>query len=282
MLSTILASEVWWYVAILQTASMTAFWIIHFIINNMGMVDFGWPAGFFFITLGYITHSPGGITMRKALIAVAYLFCGLRFMVGWCMRTKHHWEDRRWAMWREDWKKGNGLFGLTISSVPLNSFIFYQAQALSNIFVLTMPVAYVTQNPAKKDVTCTEIFAFLLWIASFVFENIADTQLRNFLTNRNNKGKVCDVGLWKYSRHPNYFGEFLIWVSYAIFMLPDCDQFIDYGMVVAVPVVAYFFLVHFTGVPMTERGSLAHRGEAYADYMRSTSMIFPWFPKQRA
>eukprot|EP01137_Pigoraptor_chileana_P020886 Opistho-2@83820 len=271
----VFASPIFYNVAVGQTAWMTLMWLLHYPLRNLGMVDFGWPSGFTFITLAYALSGPAGL--RKWLIAIPYLFCGARFMFGWFLRTRIHGEDRRWPMWRERWANGEGALG--VRSEVLNSLAFYQAQSLANIFSMTLPVAFAAID-VEKEIGVWEIAGVALWFVSFALENVADTQLAKFKANRNNRGGVCNIGLWKYSRHPNYFFEFLIWCSYALYTVPSCNESGDWAVVFALPVVAYYFLVHFTGVPMTEAGSLKHRGEPYRLYMERTSMFFPWFPSR--
>ncbi len=136
----------------------------------------------------------------------------------------------------------------------------------------------------------TEWLAVLMWAFSFYMENKADMQLvkwkaarrRQIKENKDVGAGVCNIGLWKYSRHPNYFFEFMIWVSYMLFGWRSASTTWDKCTLLMLPPIAYWFLVHFTGVPLTELGSLLHRGETYAQYQRQTNMFFPWFPRLTA
>ncbi|KAL0481905.1 hypothetical protein AKO1_011356 [Acrasis kona] len=277
MISSLLSSDTFWFVFVAHFIHMTMMWLIRIPLKNYGMVDLGWPSGFFFITLIYTLSSQvQGNFWRRWVIAIPYLFCGLRFMYGWVLRNRKEGEDHRWQMWRDKWTSGKGIFG--IRSHTINTFIFYHCQSFANIFVLTMPVAISSRS--TKELSWVEIASIIMWVASFTLENVADAQLARFRYKSSNKGKVCKVGLWRYSRHPNYFFELMIWCSYALYAVSVCDQLIDYVVIVlGVPLVAYWFLVHFTGVPMTEEGSLKRRGEEYKKYVDETSMIVPWFPK---
>lgn len=272
--------QVKWLVGnfIFQVSYMTVFWVICVVRNNGSMVDFGWPSGFTLLALYYAIFAPG-YSVSKWMLCGMYIACGLRFMVGWNMRK--HWtrEDHRWNLWRERWRNGKGVFGF--SSVPVNFFFFYHCQSLANGLVFVAPIHAVGFSP-KTEVSPLEILALFLWLFSLVMETVADTQLSNWQRkNRGIKNAVCDVGLWKYSRHPNYFCEFLIWVSYLIFALPSAIGSPLLLVVLALgPPVAYYFLVHFTGIWMAEQGSLLRRGDAYRDYQMRTSAFFPWFPKK--
>jgi steroid 5-alpha reductase family enzyme len=109
-------------------------------------------------------------------------------------------------------------------------------------------------------------------------ESLADLQLSQFVARPENRGKICQVGLWRYSRHPNYFFEWTIWVSYFLFALGQ-----PYGAwTFYCPLIMLHFLVNVTGVKLSERGSLARKGDAYREYQRTTSAFFPWFPRRRA
>jgi len=136
---------------------------------------------------------------------------------------------------------------------------------------------------SSNSVGYLEIFACVLWLASLALETVADTQLTKWkVSNRTDKTGVCQVGLWKYSRHPNYFFEFMIWISYVIYAISSLN-FSKVWLVLQlalVPPLAYYFLVHFTGIWMAEQSSLKKRGEKYAQYQNTVSPFFLWFPKK--
>ncbi len=254
---------------------MSLLWLIGLLIRNAGLVDFGWPSGFTAIAVFYFCTGDG-LWDRKAIIVGMYCFCGARFMIGWTVRNWRDGEDRRWQYWRDRWKNGDGLFG--IRSVRVNLFAFYHTQTFATLFVLTAPLALACQN-TDPHISPFEWIAVAFWGASFLLENIADFQLDRVREQSSGSGGVCRSGLWKYSRHPNYFFEFLIWVSYAVYAIPSATSPLDYIILLLVPIVAYWFLVHFTGIPITELASLQRRGEPYARYQSETNRFFPWLPK---
>jgi len=200
-------------------------------------------------------------------------------MFGWIFGRKH-WkhEDRRYLLWRDRWSNGLGLFG--IKSIPINFFFFYHFQSLSNALFLCVPLMLASENPSQ-EIHMIEWFAIGLWLFGFTFENIADYQLTKFKTNPKNKGKVMSEGLWKYSRHPNYFGEFLIWLSYTLYATVSVMESIQWIILGMIPILAYYFLVYFTGAWITEKGSMLRRGEDYKKYIGATQIFFPWFPKTK-
>ena len=256
---------------------MSLLWWIGLKVRNAGLVDFGWPSGFTAIALFYASTGEGS-WQRKAILVSMICLCGVRFILGWVVRNTRDGEDRRWQLWRERWQSGNGLFA--IRSVGVNLFAFYQAQAFVTAIVLTAPLAIACQN---RDTLMHrfEWIAVGVWGTSFLLQNMVEFQLDQFRRRPKGAEGVCRVGLWNYSRHPNYFFEFLIWLSYAIFALPSAVGLIDYVLLLLVPVLIYWFLVYFTGIPITELASLRRRGEPYARYQAETNQFFPWFPKQR-
>jgi steroid 5-alpha reductase family enzyme len=255
---------------------MTLLWLIGLRVRNFGLVDFGWPSGFTALALLY-AFTGDGIWQRKALIVAMYCICGARFMLGWTVRNVRDGEDRRWNYWRERWQNGEGMFA--IRSIPVNLFAFYHAQTFATLLVFAAPLALAC-NSASARIQPLEWIAVVVWGVSFLLENVADFQLDRFRKNTSGKSGVCRAGLWKYSRHPNYFFEFLIWVSYAVYALPSAGGPVDYLLLILVPITAYWFLVHFTGIPITESASLQRRGETYARYQTETNRFFPWFPRK--
>ena len=115
-----------------------------------------------------------------------------------------------------------------------------------------------------------------IWLVSILCEAIADLQLSAFKKNPENKGKTCREGLWKYSRHPNYFFEWMMWIGYAVFALGSPWGWLG----LLSPALVLYFLFGSTGIPATEAQALRTRGNAYREYQRATSSFVPWFPKK--
>ncbi len=120
-----------------------------------------------------------------------------------------------------------------------------------------------------------EVVGLLIFIASVTGEAIADAQLRRFKSSSLNRGKVCQVGLWRYSRHPNYFFEWMIWCGIALMAVQAPMGLFALGC----PILMLLLLLFVTGVAPSEAQSLKSRGEAYRTYQRTTSKFVPWFPK---
>lgn len=248
-------------------------WFLCIALNNGSWVDIAWPIGFTSMAIIY-AFSFQSVALK--VIAFAYVVCGLRFIVGWIFGRKHHLhEDRRWNLWRERWRSGRGWFGIT--SVPLNFFFFYHAQSIANAVFLQFPLYLIANDAAtsSSSLIC-RVAASLLWIVGFTIENVADAQLTNWwIANRKKTPpSTCTVGLWSYSRHPNYFGEWLIWVAYWLFALPSVYNLWSFVLLGLLPFVAYFFLVHFTGAFMAEQSSMQKRPD-YRAYAEQVPCFFP-------
>jgi steroid 5-alpha reductase family enzyme len=132
----------------------------------------------------------------------------------------------------------------------------------------------VARNPVA-GVTPWLVGGVAVWLLSVVGEGIADRQLARFRENPANKGKTCRDGLWRYSRHPNYFFEWLHWFAYVLLAVGSPWFWLS----AAGPVVMYLFLRYVSGIPYTEAQALRSRGEDYRRYQQTTPMLFPWFPK---
>ena len=172
-------------------------------------------------------------------------------------------KDPRYAALRKQFPKRTWLM----------FFGFFQLQGLL-IGLLSLPIALACANPSP-GVGFFEIAGVLLWLVAIGGEAIADMQLALFKAQPAAKGRVCDFGLWKYSRHPNYFFEWLVWIAYFVFALGSPWAWVG----LASPLLMLFFLTRMTGIPPAEGRSLASRGDAYRDYQRRTSAFIPWFPK---
>jgi steroid 5-alpha reductase family enzyme len=234
-------------------------------IGNAGIVDIAWSAGCAPMATFFALLSDG-FWLRRALIAVLVSLWSLRLGGYLYVRVMSHHpkEDRRYAELRKAWG----------SSVNRNMFWFFEMQALL-LAILSVPFLLICLNP-EPQVKPWEFAGILVFMIALSGESLADRQLARFRAAPANKGKVCDVGLWRLSRHPNYFFEWMVWVAYLILA---CAA--PFGWIaVYCPALMLFFLLRVTGIPMTERLSLQSKGQAFADYQKRTSAFVPWFPKR--
>ena len=234
-------------------------------IDNYGLVDIAWSYAFGLIALLYALLGSGW-TVRRALIASLALVWSARLGTHLAIRVigHHPEEDGRYQQLRQDWA----------ANFVAKMFWFFQMQAVS-VVLLGAAFLLACLNPAPQ-IHPLEIAGTILWLIAISGEALADAQLAAFKRNPANKGKVCAVGLWHLSRHPNYFFEWLIWVSYFVFALAS-----PWGWIAIVgPASILYLLLRVTGIPMTEEQSLRSRGDAYRRYQKTTSAFIPWFPKQ--
>lgn len=243
---------------------MLVLWIIHLLIRNAAIVDVGWAAGLGILAIYYAVAGPGYSARRWTIAAMAG-FWGLRLAAYLLLaRVVGHPEEGRYVQLRKEWK----------NNLPLRFLFFFEFQALLDA-VLSIPFLLACLDP-RASLGFLEKCAAGIWLVSMIGEAIADHQLDAFKKNPENKGKTCREGLWKYSRHPNYFFEWLIWVAYAVFALGSPWGWL--GLIS--PALILYFLLGVTGIPATEAQALRSRGDEYRAYQRVTNSFVPWFPKK--
>lgn len=228
--------------------------------DNTGIVDVLWAAG-----LGggaiLLAALGRGAFVPRLLLAVLGGLWGLRLALHLWVRVRGEPEDGRYqnlrAHWLGDQRK---LFG------------FFQFQALL-IVLFALPFLAVAVNPTVSPTWL--IVGAVIWLGSVLGEAVADRQLARFRADPRNHGKTCRAGLWRYSRHPNYFFEWLHWFAYVALAVGSPLVWMAW----IGPVVMFVFLRFVSGIPFTEEQALRTRGEDYRAYQRDTPMLFPWFPK---
>jgi steroid 5-alpha reductase family enzyme len=155
-----------------------------------------------------------------------------------------------------------------------NFFLFFQAQALF-IVIFALPLLAVTLSP-RPALDLWDALGVVIWVVAVAGETVADRQLARFRADPANRGKTCRLGLWRLSRHPNYFFEWLHWWAYVPLGIGG-----PWGWVTLLgPAMMWLFLFRITGIPHTEQQALISRGDDYRDYQRTTSVLIPWFPKE--
>ena len=239
------------------------FWLWQRRTRNAGWVDVGWSLGLAVMALLAAGMGPAPLA-RRLLVGVLGGLHGLRLGLHlWHRVATDAHEDGRYQAIRAAWK----------THLNLKFFGFFQGQALLAV-LLGWPFLLVAWNPAP-DLHPLELAGAGVWLVAWLGESLADWQLRRFKTRADQRGKTCRDGLWRYSRHPNYFFEWLVWVAYLLLALPA-----PWGWsALWVPCLMLFFLLRVTGIPYTEAQSLRSRPEDYARYQRETSAFIPWFPK---
>ena len=246
---------------LLAAFMMTLGWLWQRSRANAGIVDVQWASGVggsavLFALLG------DGAPATRVLLAVLGGLWGARLARYLWTRVRGEPEDGRYRHLREHWQ-GNQLY----------FFLFFQFQALL-IVLFALPFLAVARNP-RVDVWWM-LAGAAVWLASVIGESIADRQLARFRHDPANRGRTCRSGMWRYSRHPNYFFEWIHWFAYVCLAQGSPLGWLAWSG----PLVMYVFLRWISGIPYTESHALRSRGDDYRDYQRRTPMLFPWFPKR--
>ena len=245
-------------------ALMLVLWLIHLRTGNAAIVDAGWAGGLAMLGILYAVFG-GGYWLRSALIVAMAGIWGFRLAIYLLVtRIIGHPEEGRYQELRRQWK----------TNIPFKFLLFFEFQALLCV-VLAIPFLAAARNPAPA-ISALEWAAVALWTLAMAGEANADAQLNRFKSNASNKGRTCQIGLWRYSRHPNYFFEWLIWVAFALFAIASPGGF--WGLLS--PALILYFLLRVTGIPATEAQAVRSRGEEYIRYQQTTSAFVPWFPRK--
>lgn len=246
----------------IAVVAKTLAWLWQLRSRNAGMVDAIWAFTLGTLAVFYAAAGTAPAPVATLLALMGGLW-GARLGLHLWRRNHGKPEDWRYAQLRKEWG----------ARANAKMFAFFQFQ---NLFTLALaasaflPAAYRSGSPPPAALAA----AIFIWLAAVAGEGLADAQMDQFRRNPANKGRVCRQGLWRWSRHPNYFFECVHWLAYV--PLAWGSPWI--WATLAAPVIMAFLLTRLSGVPLLE-AEMVRRKPAYADYLRSTSMLIPWPPK---
>ncbi len=235
-------------------------WFVFSVIRHRNDVaDIAWGLGF--VLMAWSSFAMPGYSFRGLLVTALVTIWGLRLSYHIYTRNKDKPEDARYAVWRKTW-----------DNFLLRSFLqIFMLQGIL-LFLISLPVLFINGSHADTFAG-TDVIGLLIWCIGFCFETVADSQLKSFISNPAHKGKIMDSGLWKYSRHPNYFGEVTQWWGIFILALSLPNALVT----MIGPLTITILILFVSGIPLLEK-KYAGRPDFEA-YKKRTSIFFPLPPK---
>lgn len=240
-----------------------ALWLTSLLLRDSSIVDIFWGPLFLLASLVYAWQGDG-FAPRSRLLLVLIAIWGLRLGGHILLRNWGHGEDFRYRTWREQ----HGAAYWWVS--------FFQVYLLQGLlaWLISVPLVAVHLSPTPDHWHWLDGLGLLLWSVGFFFEAVGDWQLRRFKANPAHRGQVMDRGLWRYTRHPNYFGDALLWWGIGLFALATTGGW----WTLLGPAIMTWLLLRVSGVAMLER-TLVETRPAYRDYIARTSSFLPWPPR---
>ena len=270
---------VWMYlggllaIAVSMSVLMAGAWAVQSRTGNSGWVDTIWTFSLGLVGAGSALWPIGGVApdARQWLVAALVAIWSIRLGSHIAARTVHITDDPRYAAIAKEWGADS----------PTKMFLFLQNQAFASI-PLVFAIFVAARVPGETLRVQDYLGAVILFIG-IAGEGLSDSQLKTFRSNPANKGKVNEVGLWGWSRHPNYFFEWVGWLAYPVIAISPGDLFsYPWGWATLLaPIFMYWILVHLTGVPPLEDQMVKSRGDLYRDYQKRVSVFFPLPPKEK-
>ena len=243
---------------------MTILWLVSLQLKNSSIVDIFWGTGFVVANWVYFALTPEGFLLRKLLIGALVTIWGLRLSIHILLRNWGKPEDFRYQKWR---KEAGSKWGW-------QSFLrVFLLQGLL-LWIISAPLLAAQRGAQLAHLTVFDGLGVLLWLVGFLFESVGDSQLARFKADKANKGKVLDSGVWRYSRHPNYFGDSAQWWGYYLIAVSAGGWWTVFS-----PIIMTLFLLRVSGVALLERTLETRPG--YKEYIERTSAFIPWFPNKK-
>lgn len=255
--------SVYVYGLMIIMSMMTLLWVISVIIKKASLVDPFWGLGFVMLAIYYYASAEGDI-VRKNVVMMGSVIWGLRLFIYLFWRNYGKPEDYRYAQFRNDYGAHRYWW-----------VSFFQVFLLQGVLLWLISAPLLTaQYTQGHSFGWMDGVALLGWLIGFAFEAGGDYQLSKFKNNPANVGKILNTGFWRYTRHPNYFGDACVWWSFTLFSVAAGS----YWPILS-GVLMTFLLMKVSGVSMLER-TLKTTKPGYEAYMRNTNSFFPWFPRK--
>ncbi|MFW5687718.1 MAG: DUF1295 domain-containing protein [Bacteroidota bacterium] len=245
---------------------MTLVWLWSVKLKNASIVDPFWGLGFVVAIMWYAFRVPMD-DFHQWVLVILVMIWGFRLFTYLFLRNYGKEEDYRYRQFRKDYGEQRYWW------VSFFQVFMLQGALLAFISVTLLGGLYPNQNGLYHLPVL--IIAVFLWLVGFFFETVGDWQMYRFKSDPTNRGKVMDRGLWKYTRHPNYFGDTMVWWGFGLFAVYN-----GYWYTLAGSLVMTWLIINISGVAMLER-DLVKRRTGYDEYIRKTPAFFPWFPSKR-
>lgn len=255
------------YLIFLLIFSWMNLWFLGALVTKRNdIADIAWGLGFVIVaTTGFLVS--GLVDMRRLIVLLLVILWGVRLATQIYLRNKGKKEDWRYNKWRKDW--GDRWLIRSYLQVFLLQGMF--------MWLITLPVVLI-QVISSKPLGWLDFFGVGVWMVGFFFESVGDWQLFVFKKDPNNKGKIMKSGLWRYSRHPNYFGEVTMWWGIFLMTWSFWGSPLLLGLSLVGPVTITFLLLFVSGVPMLEKKYEGNK--EFEKYKKETSVFVPWFVRK--
>ena len=244
---------------------MTLLWLLSLLLKNSSIVDIFWGTGFVIFAWVAFFLTPDGFLARKLLLTILVTIWGLRLSIYILVRNWGKPEDFRYQAWRKE--HGKKWWWYSFFQV------FLLQGVLLTVIAARLLAAQITPTPVRLGVL--DFIAIPLWAIGFFFESVGDWQLKRFKGDPANKGKVLDRGVWRYTRHPNYFGDSTQWWAYYLIAASAGGWWTIFS-----PILMTILLLRVSGVKLLEKTLDTRPG--YKEYSERTSEFIPWFPKKKS
>jgi len=243
---------------------MTVLWLISIYLKNVSIVDNFWGIGFILISFIYYLQCEVAYTRINLMMLLVTLW-GLRLSVYLTYRNYGKGEDYRYQEFRRSYGPKRYWW-----------FSFFQVFLLQGglMMIISLPLLGIALKTDSNALNFLDYLAILIWIIGFIFESVGDYQLSSFKRHPENKGKLLTTGLWRYTRHPNYFGDSAVWWGFGLLAIASGAYWYSLGSLIMT-----YLIIKISGVALLEK-SLSEVKPGYEHYIQTTSTFFPWFPKK--
>jgi steroid 5-alpha reductase family enzyme len=244
---------------------MTALWIASLLLRDSSIMDIFWGPGFVVANWVYFALTTNGFPARKGLVSLLVTIWGLRLGAYILWRNWGKGEDFRYRRWREE--AGRKWWWQSLFKVFLLQGLL--------MWIISAPLLAAQISPVPARLTTLDFVAVAVWAIGLFFEAVGDWQLARFKADPANKGRVLSSGVWRYTRHPNYFGDATQWWAYYLVAAASGGFWTIFS-----PAAMTVLLLRVSGVTLLEK-SLKETKPGYREYVESTCAFIPWFPRRR-